>query len=421
MLSKYKLTVLAAAALASALSAPSFAQSATVRIGLLTDQGGTYARIGGYKEVGIAARLALADYQAEGGKLNAQFFSSDEGSNPVFASANAQSLIEKDQVSLITGIVSSGSAAAVFKVGGARKVVTYVTSGSSTALINSSCTPYSVQGMQNTYNLAKGVVPELVRQGKKKWLIVYADYIFGSALRDDAKTLIEGGGGTLVGSISHPFPATDFVEVIKAAKAANADVIGVASAGSDMVGFLTEAKAASLATETKTIVPLSLFMQDINDLGFEKAAGLTIYGSFFWNQSPQTEAFSKRFLKDAYRMPDMAHAVTYSSVYQYLKAADAVGAVDNDKIMAYLKSHEINDAIFQHAHLRADGSLIHDGYVVRIKSRAEAANPWDYYQKLRAVKGEDVAFPIERSTCANVVKPTPAPAPTVAAPATAQK
>lgn len=405
-LNAMSLSFACAAAFAALSAAPAHAEiTEDVRIGVMTDNQGTFARIGGLKEVGIAVRMAYADYQAEGGKLHAQFYQVDEGLVGAQSTRNAEELIKRNHVSMITGLVSSATGVAVFKVGGERKVVTFQTSGSSTLLINSSCTPYSVQAMQNTYNLAKGTVADLVKQGKKKWFLVNANYAFGTTLRDDARTVIEANGGSVVGTISHEFPETDFSKVVAAAKAADADAIGVASAGSDMVGFLNAAADAKVASDKKIIAPLSLFLQDINDLGMEKAGGLVVYGSFFWNQSPQTLEFSKRFYKQALRMPDMAHAVAYSSVYQYLKAAEAVGEVDNDKIMAYLKAHKINDAIYQNATIRADGSMIHDGYVVRIKTEAEAANPWDYYEKVRAVKGEDIAFPIERSTCANVVAP----------------
>jgi branched-chain amino acid transport system substrate-binding protein len=431
-------TSIAVAALLATVSSVAFAQVTEVRIGLMTDTQYTYARIGGATEIALSARLAIQDYHAAGGKLNVLTFSADEGAVPFVTRATAEGLIKKDHVTMITGLVSSGGAGPAFQVGKENKVITVVSSGSSTALINTQCSPYSVQWFQNTYNLAKGVLPTLVKQGKKKWFIVYADYTFGIALTADAKTIIEQNGGTVVGTAKHNFPATDFTEVIKAAKEAEADAIGVASAGSDMVGFLNAAAANNVATDKKTLVPLSLYLQDINDLGLEKAGGMTTYSSVFWNQYPSTLHFSKPFYEQIHRMPDMGHMATYSSITQYLKAVDATGTTDSAVIMDYWRSHPIDDAIIHNGKVRLDGSMIHDGAVVHINTLNEAKNEWDYYKVIQPLSGEDVAYPIEQSTCPNVtqaraaaaapghaaVKPAPAAlaspasvAPGVAAPA----
>ncbi|MGC8525159.1 MAG: hypothetical protein ACP5M5_12830 [Acidibrevibacterium sp.] len=62
------------------------------------------------------------------------------------------------------------------------------------------------------------------------------------------------------------------------------------------------------------------------------------------------------------------------------------------------------DAFVKNGYLRPDGRVIRDMYLVRVKSPAESKEPWDYYEIVRTVKGEDAFRPLADSLCPLVKK-----------------
>ena len=84
----------------------------------------------------------------------------------------------------------------------------------------------------------------------------------------------------------------------------------------------------------------------------------------------------------------------YSATLTYLQAVKAVGSTDSDKVMAELKQTRINDMFARGGFIRADGVMVHDMYVMQVKTPQESRYPWDYYKVLRVMKGEEAFGPI---------------------------
>jgi branched-chain amino acid transport system substrate-binding protein len=49
--------------------------------------------------------------------------------------------------------------------------------------------------------------------------------------------------------------------------------------------------------------------------------------------------------------------------------------------------------------IRADGRMVHDMYVMQVKSPQESKYPWDYYKLLRIVPGDEAFRPLADSEC----------------------
>jgi branched-chain amino acid transport system substrate-binding protein len=98
-------------------------------------------------------------------------------------------------------------------------------------------------------------------------------------------------------------------------------------------------------------------------------------------------------------MPTDIQAADYSSTMTYLKAVQAAGTVDADKVMAQLKSMKIDD-FFGRGYIRADGLYIHDMYLMEAKPPAESKKPWDYLKLLAVLPGKQVYTTQAESKCA---------------------
>ena len=51
--------------------------------------------------------------------------------------------------------------------------------------------------------------------------------------------------------------------------------------------------------------------------------------------------------------------------------------------MAELKKTKINDMFAKGGYIRADGVMIHDMYVMQVKTPQESKYPWDYYKLVK--------------------------------------
>ena len=103
-------------------------------------------------------------------------------------------------------------------------------------------------------------------------------------------------------------------------------------------------------------------------------------------------------------MPTMHQAGDYSATLTYLKAVKAVGSTDSDKVMAELKRTKINDMFTKGGCVRADGVMIHDMYVMQVKSPQESKYPWDYYWIRQTIPAEEAFQPLSLSKCPLVKK-----------------
>jgi branched-chain amino acid transport system substrate-binding protein len=88
------------------------------------------------------------------------------------------------------------------------------------------------------------------------------------------------------------------------------------------------------------------------------------------------------------KMPGSLHAGDYSAVTNYLAAVKATGSDDTDKVLAKLKSSKVNDVFAKDGWVRADGSMIHDMYLMQVKKPEDSKEPWDYYNVVETIKGE---------------------------------
>ena len=50
-------------------------------------------------------------------------------------------------------------------------------------------------------------------------------------------------------------------------------------------------------------------------------------------------------------------------------------------------------------YIRTDGRMVHDMYLMQVKTPAQSTEPWDYYNVVSTIKGEDAFTTKAESTC----------------------
>ncbi|MBN9340833.1 MAG: ABC transporter substrate-binding protein [Comamonadaceae bacterium] len=388
--------------LAALMGAAGLAMSAAhaqdkVKIGLITDMSSLYADVEG-KNGAVAIQMAIDDF---GGKVLGkpiELLSADHQNKADIAASKAREWIDTQGLTMLFGGTNSGTALAMAKIAEEKKRVYFNSGAGSSALTNEQCTPYTVHYAYDTVALAKGTGGAVVKQGGKDWFFLTADYAFGQALQDDTTKVVTAAGGKVLGSVKHPLNASDFSSFLLQAQNSKAQILGLANAGGDTINAIKAAKEFGINKSMK-MAGLLVFLTDIHSLGLRNTEGLLLTTSWDWNLNDQTRAFGKKFFAKTKRMPTDIHAADYSATMNYLKAVQAAGTTDADKVMAKLKSTPIND-FYAKGQIRADGRFVHDMYLMQVKAQSESKEPWDYYKVVAKLPGDEVFTTKSESKCA---------------------
>src|SRR5271163_1067005 len=392
-LMKLKISAVCLLAL-EALTAPPAAIGAgsDVVIGDIDDMSGVYSDNGGAGGV-EAIKMAIADFGGSVLGRKIVLLYADHQNKADIGASKAREWADQRGLNMLLGGANTAAAIATAKVIAAKKVPYFVIGSVGASLVNEDCTAYTVQYVVNTTSLANGTASTVAKTGGKTWFFLTADYTFGAQLQAAASKVVEDNGGKSLGAVRVPLSTSDFSSFLLQAQSSGAQVLGLANAGDD---FINSLKSANEFGITKTMKPAGLlvFVNNIHGVGLEIAQGLYLTTAWYWDLNADTRAFGKRYFDKMSKEPSMIQAGDYSSTLTYLKAVAAAGTTDADQVMATLKKTKINDMFAKGGYVRRDGVMIHDVYVMQVKSPQESKYPWDYYKVVKVMSGEEAFGPI---------------------------
>jgi branched-chain amino acid transport system substrate-binding protein len=394
-----------AALLLAGFSSSAWAQISdeVVRIGVLNDQSGLYADLGGPGSV-IAAKMAVED--AGGSVLGkpVEIVVADHQNKADIGAAIARQWFDVDKVDMAIDFDNSSVALAVEQIAKERNRIAIATAVGSTDFTGKACSPTAISWTYDSYALTTSLARALTQKGLDSWFFVTVDYAFGHSMEADATRAVLAAGGRVLGGVRHPLNTADFSSYLLQAKASGAKVVALADGGGDMTNATKQANEFGLPQSGQTLVSLLVFITDVHSLGLEAAQGLTFVNAFYWDRTPESRAWSKRFFERHKAMPTMAQASVYSAIRHYLRAIDAAGTDEATRVMAKMRELPVNDFYASNGRLRLDGRLLHDMYLVRVKPPAASKMPWDYYEVLDTIPAEQAFQSLAAGGCP-LVKP----------------
>ena len=369
-----------------------------IKIGIITDMAGLYSDIDGPAGV-EAIRMAVADMGSAVAGKKVEVMYADHQNKPDVAAAKAREWFDTQGVDLLIGGTNSGTSLAMAKVAAEKKKVFISIGAATSALTNDQCNPYTLHWAYDTVALAKGTGNAVVKAGGKTWYFLTADYAFGAQLQNDTSEVVKAAGGTIVGSVKHPLSASDFSSFLLQAQSSKAQILGLANAGGDTINSIKAANEFGI-TKTMKLAGLLVFINDIHSLGLKTTQGMYLTDSWYWNRDPEARAWSRRFFEKIKRMPSSIQAGDYSATLQYLNAVKAANSDDADKVLGQLRKMKFNDIFTKGGYIRGDGSMIHDMYLMQVKTPDTSNEPWDYYNVVQTFKGEEAWTTKAESKCA---------------------
>ncbi|OZI43475.1 ABC transporter substrate-binding protein [Bordetella genomosp. 4] len=369
-----------------------------IRIGFITDMSGVYS---GPDGPGGAEAIKMA-IEEMGGEINGkkiELLTADHQNKADIASARAREWFDQRGLDMLIGGTNSSTALAMSKVATDKKKPIIVVGAGAPALTNEQCTPYTLNYAYDTVAQARGTGAAVVKAGGKSWYILTADYAFGHALQADTAKVVEAGGGKVVGSVKHPLSTSDFSSFLLQAQASKAEILALANAGADATNSIKAANEFGL-TETMRLAGMIMFINDIHAMGLDTAKGMYLTDSWYWDASDETRAWAQKFYERRNAMPSSLQAADYSAAIQYLRAVKAIGTDDADKVLAYLRENKLNDVYIKNGVVRPDGRVVHDMYLLQVKTPEESKAPWDYFKVVQTIDGNEAFTTKAETRCA---------------------
>jgi len=357
--------------------------ASSVRIGVLTDESGPYASSGGAGSV-AAARMAVQDFGGTALGRPVEVIRADTQNKPDVASSIAREWYDSG-VDAITDLPVTPVAAAVQQVAREKSRTVLITAAAVTEFTSKTCAAVSSHWADDTHAMAAGTAKVLTEGGGKTWYFITVNFSFGEALQNEAAKVIELGGGKVLGGTKFPIGNTDFSSQLIQAKTSGAQVIGLASVGGDQVNLLKQAAEFGMQTGgPQTLAGFLVYLTDIHALGLEVAQGLRFPTSFYWDQNDVSRAFGQRFMRERKAMPTQNQANVYAATTHFLRAMAQAGTRDALAIGQAMRAMPVS-YFGADTTMRADGRVLRDLTLYRVKAPGESTAPWDYLAPVSSV------------------------------------
>ncbi len=396
---KTKRSLLAAAScIVLGLAGAGSALAEKVTLGVLTDMSGTFSDLSGAGSV-EAARLAIEDFGGSVLGEKIELVSADHQHKPEVGLNIARQWLDRDGVDVILDVPNSGIALAVANLVKEKNRIAIYASAATDRLTEDSCTGSGLHWTFDTYSQTQAAAQALIGRGLDKWFLLVADYAYGHSMEKAMREAVTEHKGTIVGAVRHPLATMDFSSFLLQAQASKANVVALASGGNDTITAIKQGREFGLQDSGIRMTSLLTFITDIHALGLQDMQGLQFMVPYYWDMDDKSREFAKRFFERMDKMPGEAQAGVYSGVLHYLKAVQAVGSKDPQKVLEKMREMPVEDMFSRNGKLLPNGRMIHDMYLVEVKSPAESKYPWDYYKILATVPAEQAFRKLSESAC----------------------
>lgn len=362
-----------------------------VRIAVLTDENGPYADISGPGSI-TAARMAAQEFGSVLGRP-VEILHADTQNKADVSSIIARRWYDEMGVDAIVDMPLTSVAAAVQQIALQKSRIAAITGASSAELTSKSCSPVSTHWADDTMALSAGCASALIEAGRKSWYFITVDYSFGTALQENATAVLNAHGGKVVGSVRFPLGTTDYSSMIVRAQGSGSDVIALAAVGNDLVNLVKQLSEFGVSTSGKQAIgAFTLFINDVHALGLPIAGGLNLVSCFYWDSNDQTRRWATAFQSERKTMPVRTHALAYLATRHILRCMQASGTREAVAVNLAMRATPV-DFFGRETKIRADGRLMSQLGLYRVKTPAESQAPWDYFKLIGTAAPEDAFAP----------------------------
>jgi branched-chain amino acid transport system substrate-binding protein len=355
------------------------AQQDKIRIGHLTPLTGFLGALGEYAVMGI--KMAQEEINAAGGVMGRQIeVLSEDSVNPQVASTKAQRMIERDNVAVLMGEISSASALTISQVAARNKKLFLSVGARSDSLRGKDCNRYTFHVDIPVTVMVKAVGQALVRDKLVKDKKVYAltaDYLFGHDLSRVAKKFYADNGANVVADELVATDVTDFSPYLLKIRQARPDFVSTNLAGNQVTNFVKQYAEFGLPYP---VVGFNLNTADAWAAGEGNLGGIW---PTVWHHdlnTPASRRFTQNFVKKYGKVPENHAWIEYVSLKMLAQAMNETRSTDTEKLIAYFESEAQFDVLkARKAYFRKwDHQLMQEAYPFTVKAKGQAKDKFDF-------------------------------------------
>lgn len=337
------------------------------------------------------ATVAVDLYNKQAGVLGrpVAIVEADDASNPETAAKAALKLIKTDRVDFLMGTFNGDCALAVSEVAKQEHKLFMVTGSHLPALAREQCDAHMFVLMPSATMLSNAVAPYIVKEYGQRWFMVTADTVDGRSAERAMSEACGAQQGEVLGSVTTPFGATDFIEAVTKAKAANPQAVILNLYGWDLVNALKACAKLEFGKDKIGIAGMIGGEQIGRPLGYANNAG--IWG-LIWDPKVNTDG-SRRFIQaviDKYNhTPTSRCYLGYAAATQILEAVRRAGTTDTGVVIKALEGYEFDGLKEGRSYFRAqDHQHVQDILVGKAYGKELGLG---HYQVLGTIAGEALA------------------------------
>lgn len=315
--------------------APAIAQTAAVKVGVLSPLSGVYASLGTNKLNGIKMLFNEKGMKAGGRAL--ELAVEDTEAKPQEGLRKARKLVEQDNADVLLGVISSAIGYALKDyVGRAKKV--WVTTGAAADGIfkKANNNPYAFRSSLSTWQANNPMGTWLGDKGFKNVFVTGPDYAMGREALDAFDKTFQVKGAKRAGGVYPPLGTTDFAPYLAEIKRAGPDLVYASYAGSDAVRFVQQFASFGLGSSMKLAGYGYLAEEDTFTAQGDAALG--VYSGLNWAygiDTPINKDFVANYRKAYNSIPTVDSVAGYVGAQVVWDAINRLGGkVDNQDALS---------------------------------------------------------------------------------------
>lgn len=357
------------AALTVALAAfGTAAQTAPIRIGVVTPLSGTYAGIG--QQVKWGLELAAKEINASGGVMGRklELIYEDEEANPSVAVQKAEKLFQVSKVDFLTGTVNSGSTLAVGQLAERNGKLIATTVSFADSITADKCSP-NVFRVNARAGMQSAALADWMASSKPGAKVFYLgpDYEMGRSTVAAFKSAAEGKGAKTVGEVFAPLDNKDYSPFFGQIRAAKPTVIYTSVAGNDTVRLFTQMAEFGLNRNVQVVgASGTVTSQNLPAIGKAADGFVTGVGYAVSINTPENKRFVNAFAALNKGQPDLYGADSYGVLYFYKAAVEKAKSTETDKVREAMRGIQWNTPQGVKTLRAGDHQAMQDMYAVRV-------------------------------------------------------
>ena len=235
----------------------------------------------------------------------------------------------------------------------------------------------------------------------KKVFYITADYTWGWSTEESMRQFTNTQNANKHPGVKTPFPnpgLTALKDALKAAEAAQPDVLVLVQFGHDMANALKEATTMGLKDKMAIVVP-SLTLGMALDAGPTAMADVIGSLPWYWKVPKQFNyqkgiSFVDEYAERFGTYPSTSAASAYSIVYQWKEAVERAKSFNTQKVIKALEGHSYSLLKDQQVWRSFDHQNVQTVYAVKGNSRETVLSgqfKQDYFEIIDSLTGEQAA------------------------------